>query len=136
LAAWVTTETIIFWEIIWRTRDVLPDDSPELFGGFAITALYYFAAALVFPDYLANRKTLDGYFMKEKARVIAAILLATALAFTFRPAVMGWTSWDLMPWYAWASLAVIYVVAPVAALTRRREVAIGCMAVLVVLDLL
>ena len=68
LATWVTTETVIFWEIVWRTRDVMPPDSPALFPGFAITGLYYFAAALVFPDDLASRESLDDYFMREKAQ--------------------------------------------------------------------
>ena len=136
LAAWVTTETIIFWEIIWQTRSVLPDSSPPLFAGFAITALYFFAAALVFPDDLSRRETLDDYFMKEKARVIGAILLAVVLAFVLRPGVMGWAALAVTPAYAWASLAIIYVAGPIAMLTKRRDVAIGCLTVLVVVDLL
>src|SRR5215210_2741357 len=43
LAVWVTTETVIFWEILWRMRDDLPFGSPSLFAGLAVAALYYFA---------------------------------------------------------------------------------------------
>jgi hypothetical protein len=136
LAAWVTTETVIFWEIFWRTRDSIPLITPALFAGLGITALYFFAAALVFPDDLSQRSSLDDYFMQEKGRVIGAILVAVALAFAFRAAVMGGKAWAVIPWYAWASLAIIYVAAPVAAVTKRREVAVACLAVLVVLDLL
>jgi hypothetical protein len=136
LATWVMTETVIFWEIIWRTRNVMPNDSPALFGGFAITALYYFAGALVFPDDLADLDTLDGYFMREKAKAMGAILAAVALAFLLRAAAMGWASWELIPWYAWASLAVIFLAGPAAIVTKRREVAIACLALLVVVDLL
>ncbi len=49
---------------------------------------------------------------------------------------MGAQAWAVMPWYAWASLAVIYVAGPVAMLTRRRNVAVAALAVLVVTDLL
>src|SRR5206468_10658612 len=33
LAIWVTTETVIFWEIAWRARNDLPFGSPALFAG-------------------------------------------------------------------------------------------------------
>lgn len=136
LATWVTTETVIFWEIIWRARDDLPGSSGVLFTGFLITALYFFAAALVFPDDLGSRKSLDDYFMKEKSRVIGAILAAIALSFAMRAGVMGMKAWSVIPWYAWASLAVIYVAGPLGALTRRRKFAVGCLALLVMVDLL
>jgi len=135
LATWVMTETVIFWEIIWRTRDTLPDRSAALFSGFGITALYYFAGALVFPDDLDRRSTLDDYFMEEKAKVIGAILIAVALSFALRPAVMGRAGWSEVPWYAWTSLGIIYVAAPITMLTKRRELAIACLALLVVVDL-
>jgi hypothetical protein len=135
LAIWVTTETVIFWEVFWRMRDALPWVTPAIFAGLAITALYYFAASLVFPDDLDRRTSLDDYFMQEKGRVVGAILLAVLLSLAFRAAVLGW-AWNVVRWYAWASWAIIYAVAPVAALTKRRKVAIGCLAVLVVVDLL
>jgi hypothetical protein len=136
LAIWVTTETVIFWEILWRMRNDLPFGSPSLFGGLAVAALYYFAGALVFPDDLGGRKSLDDYFMREKAKVIGAILLAVVLAFLLRPLVIGWESWSFLNWFDWMSLAIIYVAGPLAMLTRRRPVAVGCLAVLVVVDLL
>jgi len=136
LATWVTTETVIFWEIIWQSRDLLPDNSIALFPGFAVTGLYYFAAALVFPDALDRHTSLDEYFLREKGKAIGAILAAVALAFAWRGAVMGAAAWAVVPWYAWASLAIIYVAGPVAMLTRRRDVAIAALAVLVVTDLL
>ena len=136
LAAWVTTETIIFWEIIWRSRDLLPNNSAGLFPGFVVTGLYYFAAALVFPDELKDRANLDEYFMREKAKAIGALLAAVALAFVWRRLVMGPAGWEVVPWYAWVSLAVIYVLGPVAMLTRSRNVAVAALAVMVVNDLL
>lgn len=136
LAIWTVTETVIFWRIVWRARDVLPDTTPALFGGFLIAACYYFAAALVFPDEFEPRSSLDDYFMDEKDKVIGAILGALALAFGLRPAVMGWASWTTLAWYDWASLAIIYVAGAAAIVSRRRRVAVGCLALLVAIDLL
>ncbi|MFL6781547.1 MAG: hypothetical protein ACJ8FF_07760 [Sphingomicrobium sp.] len=135
LAIWVTTETVIFWEILWRLRSDLPFGSPALFGGLAVAALYYFAGALVFPDDLGGRKSLDDYFMRQKAKVIGAILLAVVAAFLLRPLVIGWESWGFLNWFDWMSLAIIYVVGPLAMLTRRHRVAVGCLGVLVAVDL-
>ncbi len=136
LARWVTTETVICWEILWRMRSDLPFGSPALFAGLVVSALYYFAGALVFPDDLGGRKSLDDYFMQQKAKVIGAILLAVVCAFLLRPLVIGWESWSFLNWFDWISLAIIYLGGATAMLTRRREVAVGCLAVLVVVDLL
>lgn len=131
LAAWVISETIIFWRIIWRTRDVLPDTSTALFAGFTVTGLYFFAASLVFPDEIEGRTDLDDYFMAEKAKVIGAVLAAIALAFLFRSAIMGWASWSVLTWIDWVSLALIYMLGTMAMLTKRIRVAIACLAILV-----
>ena len=137
LAAWVIGETITFWRIVWRTRDVLPDTSAALFAGFIVTGLYFFAAASVFPDELEGRTTLDDYFMAETAKVIGAVLAALALAFLLRPTVMGWTSWSVLTWLDWLSLAMIFTLGPMAMLAKRRKVAMVCLAVLVApIDLL
>ena len=136
LATWVMTETVIFWEIVWRTRNDMPSGAPALFAGFGITALYYFAGALVFPDDLAERGTLDDYFMREKAKVIGAILLAVALSFALRPLVLGSSSWTLLNPLGWASMAFVYLLGAAVMLTSRRAIAVGCLAVMVVIDLL
>jgi hypothetical protein len=136
LAAWVMTETVIFWEIIWKSRDALANDSTALFPGLVVTGLYYVAGTLVFPDDLGSQTSLDDYFMREKAKTIGAILGAVALAFAWRRAVLGPAAWSLPEWYAWVALGIIYVAGPVAMLARRRSFAIGALAVLVVIDLL
>lgn len=136
LATWTITETIIFWRIIWRTRDVLPDESAALFAGFVITGLYFFAAASVLPDEIDDSSNLDDYFMQAKAKAIGAVLAAIALSLVLRPLVMGTASWSTLTWFDYASLAIIYVAGPMAMLTRRRGVAIACLGILVVIDLL
>ena len=136
LTTWATTEIVLFWRVAWRARNDLPDSSPALLAGFAITALYYFAGALLWPEGLERRDSLDDYFMQEKAKVIGALLAAMALAYGLRPLIMGSASWAYMEWFDVASLATIVVAAIWAIVTRSLRVAIGCLAVLVVIDLL
>ena len=136
LATWCTTETVLFWRVVWRARDALSDQSAVLFAGFIVTAFCYFAAALVFPDDLEGRADLDDYFAQEKAKVIGALLAANTLAFGLRPAAMGWASWSYIEWWGWILLAMLFVAGIAAILTRRRNVAIACLAVLVTIDLL
>jgi len=117
-------------------RNALTDQSAVLFAGFIVTAFCYFAAALVFPDDLEGRTDLDDYFAQEKAKVIGALLAANTLAFGLRPAAMGWASWSYIEWWGWILLAMLYVAGIAAILTKRRNVAIACLAVLVTIDLL
>lgn len=136
LATWTITETILFWRVIWRARDALPSTSPALFAGFIISALYYFAGALVFPHQLDGVTTLNPYFDREYKKVVAALLAANTLAYLLRPVVMGRASWAYMEWFDYASLALLTGAGIVALVTKRRNVAIVCLAVNVLLDLL
>jgi hypothetical protein len=131
LATWTITRTALFWRLIWRTRDTFPDSSAALLGGVLICGLFYFAGALVFPDALDGRTGLDDYFMQEKAKAIGALLAAEALSYALRPALLGWASWSYMGWLDWSGLAVIFGAGSVAMLTKRRELAIGSLVVLV-----
>ena len=136
LAIWTITETILFWRVIWRARDSLPSTSPALFAGFFISALYYFAGALVFPHQLEGVTSLNPYFDREYKKVVGALLAANTLAYLLRPIVMGWASWSYMAWFDYASLIVLTGAAIVALVTKRRTVAVACLAVVVLLDLL
>jgi len=136
LATWTITETILFWRVIWRARDAIPSTSPALFAGFIISALYYFAGALVFPHQLEGVTSLNPYFDREYKKVVGALLAANTLAYLLRPLVMGFASWSYMEWFDIASLVLLTGAAVVALLTRKRTVAIACLAIVVVLDLL
>lgn len=134
LAAWVTTEIVIFWQVIWQVREVLPARAQPLFAGFIITALYYFAAASVFPDDLAGRTDLDEYFMQEKAKVIGALLAALVLSLLLWWAYLGPKMWNVVDWYDVAAIGLVLLIAPIALLTKRRGVAVAVLAVLVFND--
>ena len=136
LATWTVMRTVLFWRIIWRTRDALPDTSAALLAGTLICGLYYFAGTLVFPNKLEGWTSLDAYFAQEKSKALGALLAATALAYALRPAVLGWGSWSYMNWSDWTGIAIIFSAGPVAMLAKRRAVAIAALAVLVGHDLL
>jgi hypothetical protein len=136
LASWATLEIVLFWRVAWRARDYLPDTSPALLTGFAITGLYYFAGALLFPEDIAERDTLDDYFMQEKAKVIGALLAAAIIAYGARPAVMGAASWSYMIWFDYLALTSGLIAGLLAIFTRRKGVAIACLGVLVLIDTL
>lgn len=136
LATWTILETVLFWRVAWRARNALPDTSPALLVGFAVTALYYFAAALVFPSDLERRETLDDYFMEEKGRVIAALLAASVISYGTRPLVMGAASWSYMNWFDVTALTSLVLASLYAIFTKSRRVATGCLAVLVLFDAL
>jgi hypothetical protein len=74
--------------------------------------------------------------MQMKAKVVGAVLAAIALSFVFRQLVLGTASWSLLTWFDWSSLAVIYALGPILMLTERRRLAISCLTMLVVLDVL
>ena len=134
LAAWIIGETIVFWRIIWRTRDVLPSTTAALYAGFLITGCYFFAAAVALPDEIDERTRLDDYFMAEKAKAIGAVLAGIGLSLVLRPLVMGAESWTDLTWWDWVALTVIFTAGPVAMLTKRKGLAVGCLAALAGID--
>jgi hypothetical protein len=136
LATWTITETILFWRVLWRARDSLPSTSPALFSGFIISALYYFAGALVFPHQLEGETSLNPYFDREYKKVIGALLAANTIAYLLRPLVMGRASWAYMEWFDYGSLILLTGAGIVALVTKRRSVAIACLAIVVALDIL
>ncbi len=49
---------------------------------------------------------------------------------------MGWASWSYIEWWGWALLALLFAIGVAAIVTKRRKVATGSLALLVVIDLL
>ncbi len=50
LALVMMSSLTIFWEIAWRARDAVPDNSAALFASLIICSLLYFGAVLVLPS--------------------------------------------------------------------------------------
>ena len=50
LALLMMSSLTIFWEIAWRARAAVPDNSAALFASLIICSLLYFASILVLPS--------------------------------------------------------------------------------------
>ena len=92
LGLFVSGDVVTFWMYGWSLRDLLPLSWPVLFGGFLVTAIYFVAASLVFPDDPEEWSDLGAYFDKHYRKVLGGILLcnivllaAVAALATFPP---------------------------------------------------
>jgi len=131
LGVFVSCDVVSFWMYGWALRELLPLNWAVMFGGFLVTAVYYVAASLIFPDDPGEWGDLDLYFDRHRRKVLAAVLLcnvalmATTIAlagtkgmFTFRVLVLTWSFFPV-------SLLAIAV--------RNRTVVIGCLVWLILL---
>ncbi len=75
LGLFVSCDVVTFWMYGWAMRDLLPLSWPVLFGGFLVTAVYFIAASLVFPDDPEAWEDLNAHFDKQYRKVIGGILL-------------------------------------------------------------
>lgn len=75
LGLFVSCDVVTFWMYGWAMRDTLPLNWAVLFGGFVVTAIYYVAASLVFPDDAEAWDDLNAHFDKHYRKVLGGILL-------------------------------------------------------------
>ena len=130
LGLFVSCDVVTFWMYGWAVRDLIPISWPVLFGGFLVTALYYVAASLVFPDDPEEWSDLNAHFDKHRRKVIGALLmcnvallssvawLATFPAFDLRNAVVTWS---------------FFPVSALAIAAKDRRVVVGCLIWLIAL---
>ena len=127
LGLFVSCDLVTFWLYGWELRDVMPVTWPAIFGGFVVTAIYYLAASLIFPD--GDFADLDAHFERHYRTVLAGVFVcnaaffATLVAltdipglFTLRFTVVGWSAFPTL-------LLAIY--------TRDRRVVMGCLVYLI-----
>lgn len=128
----ISCDLITFWMYGWALREKLPTESwPFVFGGFVVTAIYFLAASLIFPDHPEEWEDLDGHFQQNYRLVLAGFVfcnLALMLTTTYLAGIAEPTSlrtiiivWSLFP------------VASLAILTKRRGVVIACLLWLIAL---
>ena len=135
LALLMMSSLTIFWEIAWRARDAVPDNSAALFGSLIICSLLYFAAILVLPSDIAQRRNLDEHFFSEKAKVLGSLLLANLLAYGSRYALMGWRTFAYFSWADWAELCLFLAGCAAGIFVTARKPIIAILALLVFLNL-
>lgn len=130
LGLFVSCDVVTFWMYGWSMRELLPLSWPVLFGGFVVTAVYYVAASLVFPDDPETWDDLNAHFDKQRRLVLGGVflcnvaLVATIIAldkppsFDFRNIV---TTWSFFP------VAILAVAA------RGRRTVCACLVWLIAL---
>lgn len=81
LCAFLAYDIATFWVTAWRMHEVLPLHIAPLVAGLAITGLYYFAAALVWPeDGDAAWDDLDAWMLSHKRQVMLSVFACNVMA--------------------------------------------------------
>src|SRR4051812_22375023 len=111
----------IFWEIAWRARSAVPDNSAALFVSLIICSLLFFGAVLVIPSDADRHEDLDAHFFKEKGTVLTCILVANLVAYGSRYALMGWSSFAYFSWADWTELSVFMCACAAGILAKDRK---------------
>jgi hypothetical protein len=125
----------IFWEIAWRARDAVPDNSGALFASLIICGLLFFGAVLVIPSDVASYENLDGHFFKEKSTVLSCILSANLLAYGWRYLLMGWSSFAYFSWADWVELSIFMAACGAGIFLKGRKPMVAVLTVMVLLCL-
>ena len=114
LGLFVSCDVVTFWMYGWAMRDALPLNWPVLFGGFLVTATYFVAASLVFPDDPEAWDDLGAHFDKHRRKVIGGIflcnvaLMASVVAlddlpsFDLRRIIITWSFFPIAALAIWA----------------------------------
>ena len=129
-------QSAIFWEIAWRARDAVPDNSAALFASLIICSLLYFATVLVLPSDTVQRRDLDEHFFLEKGKVLGCLLLANTLAYGSRYALMGWQSFAYFSWADWVELSLFLAGCAAGIFVNARRSIIAILALLLFLNLI
>jgi len=79
LAAFLLLDIASFWLVAWGARAQVTIGWTSLFVGLVIAITYYLAAALVFPNDLAEWASLDEHYWRRKRLVVAGLMLANAI---------------------------------------------------------
>lgn len=129
LGLFVSCDVVTFWMYGWALREMIPINWPTLFGGFVVTAIYYVAASLVFPD--GDMADLDEHFDRHYRTVLGAVLvcnvalLAMATILTGIPPIEDFRSFVIVGTFFPVSLLAIFI--------RDRRVVLGCLVWLILL---
>jgi hypothetical protein len=119
----------IFWEIAWRARNAVPDNSAALFASLIICSLLFFGAVLIIPTDSSRHNDLDAHFFKEKGTVLSCIFLANLIAYGWRYALMGWDSFVYFSWADWTELGVFMCACAAGIFAKGRKPMIAILTV-------
>lgn len=125
LGLFVSCDVVTFWMYGWSLRDLLPLSWPVLFGGFLVTAVYFVAASLVFPDDPGTWEDLNAHFDQQYRKVLGGILLCNIALFAATIALIGIEKFGTL-----RAIVISWSFFPVALLAivaKDRRVVITCL---------
>lgn len=131
LGLFVSCDVVTFWMYGWAVRDALPLNWPVMFGGFIVTAIYYVAASLVFPDDPEGWGDLGAHFDQHRRQVIGGVFLCNVALM----AVVIWLGGLPAPTSLRAVIIAwsFFPVALLAIAAKDRRVVVGCLVWLIAL---
>ncbi len=124
LGLFVSCDVVTFWMYGWGMRELLPLSWPVLFGGFVVTAIYFVAASLVFPDDPEAWDDLNAHFDRHRRTVLGGVFLCNVALIASVAALDGLPPFDLR------RIVITWSFFPVAALAiwaKDRRVVCACL---------
>ena len=131
LGIFVSCDVVTFWVWGWGMRTLIPFTWPTLFAGFLVTAVYYVAASLIFPDDPDEWQDLDGHFWKHRRKVLGGVFLCNAalIAVALTLGMMPDPTSIRILIIVWG----IFPLIAIAAISRSRVVVIAALVALILL---
>jgi len=127
LGLFVLLDVTSFWNGAWQMRHWLEPDYGHLFVALAVTAAYYLAATAVFPGNGTTIADHDRHYFATRRWILLAIGGCNL-------AVFGWQYWRdlwLEPTSWWVAIPSYFALLITAAITRRKDLSIACIAGLI-----
>ena len=127
LGIFIMLDVTSFWNGAWRAREWMVPEYGHLFLGLVVTALYYFAASLVFPEKAETPEDFDRHYFEERRRIFLAVGFSNLAVFGWQDAMqlndlpLGW----------WFTVPVYFVLLAIAIVTRSRALSIACLVALI-----
>ncbi|WP_422061374.1 hypothetical protein [Sphingopyxis sp.] len=131
LGLFVSCDVVTFWMYGWSLRDLLPLSWPVLFGGFVVTAIYFVAASLVFPDDPEAWGDMNAHFDKQYRLVLGGVLLCNVVLIAATVALVG----DAWAWSLRTAIVTwsFFPVAALAIAVKDRRAVCACLVWLIAL---
>jgi hypothetical protein len=124
LGVFVSCDAVTFWMYGWAMREVIPITWPFLAGGFAVCAIFYVAASLVFPG--EGGEDIEAHFDRHYRLVIGGVLLCNTVLIAAFCLLLAGTDW------LWTLRSAVILWSAMAAgllaiLARDRRIVIACL---------
>jgi hypothetical protein len=132
LALLLSCDLVTFWAYAWSVRDHVPATFPALFYGFMVTAIYFIAASLVFPDDPDEWKDLEAHFVRHRRTVLGGMLVANAMLIGATIAMLGTGA----GWLSFRTIVVTWSFFPltaIAMIASDRRIVLGAILLLIAL---